>query len=74
MSEKNPGGRGYVPDGEQVQCLVCGAQVTLSVPTMLLRRHLDPSKPKDLERRERLCPGSRTASWRSLDADLKERP
>lgn len=63
MSEKNPGGHGYVPLSPVGQCERCGAHVT-RLAGGIIRKHLDPDKPSHFSRAERICPGSRTDQWK----------
>jgi hypothetical protein len=63
MSEKNRGGHDYVPTSTVVQCTVCEAATTL-LPGDIIRKHLNPALGTHLERRDRICTGSRTDQWR----------
>lgn len=63
MSANNRGGADYVPTSTVVACDLCGAVTTL-LPGDIIRKHLNPALGPHLERRDRICPGSRTDQWR----------
>lgn len=66
MSTADPGGVDHVPTSTLVECELCGGFVSL-LPGDIMRRHLDPGKPRELERRERICPGSRSRwNWKKV--------
>jgi len=67
MSSADPGGVDHVPTSTLVQCDDCEAYVTL-LPGDILRRHLDPAKGPEFDRRDRVCPGSRQQRWRVVSS------
>jgi hypothetical protein len=63
VSSADPGGVDHVPTSRVVECTDCGGIVTL-LPGDIVRKHLDPALGPDIERRDRICKGSRTDHWK----------
>lgn len=57
--------------GRTVECGECGAFIGLA-KGFVMRRHVDPRRPRALPRAARLCGAGRTRAWAALDAETSE--